>query len=85
MMLDIDSAIQRMESIEDLKPLLKLVVSSVNTLNDARSSVKGDLIFKNGGVVLRCTDGNYYRVNLTLSGGVPSIELTLVGKNPTGE
>jgi hypothetical protein len=85
MMIDLNSAIQSARNVEDLKPLMRLMVKAINTLNDARSEVRGDLVFHDGGPVLRGADGNYQRLTLTLSGSSPVVSFTSVGKNPTGE
>ena len=85
MMIDLDSAIQSARNVEDLKPLLRLMAKALNTLNDARSEVRGDMVFHDGGPVLRGADGNYQRLSLTLSSGAPAISFTSVGHNPTGE
>ena len=84
MMLNLDGAIQAARNVEDLKPLLLMILSAINTLNDARSQVRGDLVFHDKGMVMRCNDGKYYRVLLELSSGTPELTFTLIGTNPTG-
>ena len=60
MIIELESAIQQAKSVDELKPLMRLMVKALNTLNDARSHVRGTLIFHDKGPVLRCDDGNYY-------------------------
>ena len=85
MIIELESAIQQATSVDELKPLMRLMVKALNTLNDARSHVRGTLIFHDKGPVLRCDDGNYYLLTVKLSSGVPAIVLTSIGSNPTGE
>jgi len=85
MIISLDREIQQLESDDATKAILRTIVASLNTLHDAKTVNSGDIALKSGGVVLRCEDGFYYRVTLTLSGGIPAVKLTLVGKNPTGE
>lgn len=84
MMINLDREIQQAKTVEDLRPLLLILQSAVNTLNDARAQVRGDLVFHDKGMVMRCNDGKYYRVLLELSSGVPELTFTLIGTNPTG-
>ena len=84
MMLNMDGAIRAAKDVEDLKPLIIMLQSAINTLNDARSQVRGDLVFHDKGMVMRCNDGKYYRVLLKLSSGTPELTFTLIGTNPTG-
>ena len=85
MMIELDSLITQAKDIEDLKPLLLVMMKALNRLDEARTQIRGDLMFHDSGPVLRCNDGKYYRLTLVLSGGVPVIQYTVVGTSPTGE
>jgi len=85
MMINMASMIQQANTLEELKPILILLVKTVNTLHDAKNQIRGDTVYHDGGMILRCDGGNYHRVRLTLNNGVPSFEITDVGQNPTGD
>jgi len=85
MIINLDREIRQSDSLDDLKPILMVLVKALNTLSDAKGVVKGDMIFKDGKIVLRGNDGNYYRLGVDVSSGSPLVSYTLVGKNPTGE
>jgi hypothetical protein len=85
MIINLDREIQQLESDDATKAILRTIVAAINSQSDSKTQMRGDLVLKDSGVVLRCEDGFYYRLTLTLSSGVPAVKLTLVGKNPTGE
>jgi hypothetical protein len=82
--IQIDAMIQQAKTVEDLKPLLSVMVKALNTMSDAKSQVTGDTIYKDGGIIMRCDDNSYHRLTLQLSSGVPALVITNVGQNPTG-
>jgi len=84
-MIELDREIQQIETLDDVKPLLRTIVRTINTLGGAENQIRGDLAFYDGGPVMRGTDGNYYRLKIEFSSGSPTIGYTLIGKNPIGE
>ena len=88
MIIQLDSMIEEAKSVDDLKPLLKLIVKALNTTSDAKTQVRGDSVYHDGGITLRCNDGNYWLMTLKLDGGSPIntavAVFTKVGPNPTG-
>jgi hypothetical protein len=84
-MIELDREIQQVSDFDSLKPILRLIVRTINTQSDAKTQVRGDMAFHDGGPVLRATDGNYYRLSVEFLSGVPTMGFTNIGKNPIGE
>ena len=87
MIIQLDSMIQQAKTVEDLRPLLILIVKALNTMSDAKTQVRGDSVYHDGGLTLRCNDGNYYRMTIALNGGTPNVPeavFTKVGADPIG-
>lgn len=84
MIIQLESMIQQAKTVEDLKPLLSVMVKALNTMSDAKSQVRGDTVYHDGGIIFRCDDGSYKRLTMALSAGVPALVITNVGSNPTG-
>ena len=84
MIINIDDAISQARNVEDLKPLLRILAAALNTSDDAKKEIRGDLVFYDSGPVIRATDGKYYRMTVGMTAGSPVATFTLVGPNPTG-
>lgn len=77
--------IEQIKDIEDVKAMLRLVFNAINQVEFSSKNISADLIFRDGGPVIRSNDGNYYRIGLSGGGGSVSVTSTLIGKNPKGE
>jgi hypothetical protein len=52
MIIQLESQIQQAQSVEDLKPLLILIVKSLNTIDDSKKKVRGDSVYYDGGIIM---------------------------------
>ena len=85
MIIQLDRELEQATTIEELRPILRVLIKALNTVGDAKGQIRGDLVFHDGGVVCRGSDGNYYRQTVGFVSGSPTTVYTFVGKNPTGE
>jgi hypothetical protein len=84
-MIQLENAIRACGADDSVKVILREIVAALNTLNTARTSVRGDIVIKDesSGVVFRGTDGNYYRQKIDVEGGtVTAIYINLGPKEP---
>lgn len=82
MIIQLDKAISDLKAEEDVKTLLRQIVAAINALDEGRSNVSSDIVFKDTtkGVVGQGTDGNYYRATIVTSGETPSWSFEKVAK-----
>jgi hypothetical protein len=85
MIIQLDSMIHEAKTIDDLKPLLLLIVKALNTMDDAKGKVKGDSIYFNGGIYLRGEDNAYHKISVGLSSGISALIIGPGTTNPAGE
>lgn len=86
MIIQVDREIEQATTVDELRPILRLLVKALNTVSDAKTQFRGDLILRDGGLVMRGSDGQYYRLGWTVTAPETiTAKYTLVGKNPTGE
>jgi hypothetical protein len=77
-MITLDTAIQSAKDIDDIKVILRQIVSALNTLDDARQYIRSDvkMLSDSTGIVWKATDGNEYKQTVSAVGGIGSIVLT---------
>jgi hypothetical protein len=83
--INLEKDLEKAETVDELRSILRVVVNALNTIGDAKGQVRGDMVFHDSGPVLRADDGNYYRIGIVFVSGSPTMSYTLVGKNPIGE
>ena len=85
MIINLEKDIEKAQTVDELKSILRVMVNALNTVSNAKGQVRGDMVFHDSGPVIRASDGNYYRTSIGFSGTTPVPTYTLVGKNPIGE
>lgn len=82
MILNLEKQIEALEVGEDVKQILRQIISGLNTADEARRVSRTDLVFKNSekGPVYIGTDGNHYRTVVEVSGATVSHGFINLGK-----
>lgn len=81
-MINLDQSIEAAKEVEDIKVILRQIVSAVNQLETSGSKARRDVVFPedDSGPVVRADDGAYYRLKAEAVGGTFSWSYAHLGK-----
>lgn len=88
MILNLDASIEGLKSLDDVKVILRQIVSGINATEESNRVARFDVLFEGeAGPVLKGEDGVFYRCSITMgASGAPTWTLTSLGKTkPSNE